>query len=140
MGRGGMGRVCRRGLLVAALVIAACATPREPTQAQPFAGADDRATTIRLIVQNRNFADARLYVLRRGARSALGTVGGKQDAEFTLDWLLPEPMQVEIDMLAGPRCVTQEMQVDPGDILELQIDAVFSQSSACGFETRRPQS
>ena len=118
---------------VCTIAMAACGAPRTPAQAEPFSATSGRAATVRLIVQNRNFSDARLYAVRRGARTILGQVGGKQDAEFTLDWVLPEPLRIEIDMLAGPRCTTEEMQVDPGDILELQIDAVFSRSSACGY-------
>lgn len=88
-----------------------------------------RPTTVRLVVQNRNFSDVRLYTHRRGARTTLGTVTGKQDREFTFSWDMPDPMQVEIDMVAGPKCFTQEMQVDPGDILELQIAPVFTSTS-----------
>lgn len=125
----------RRGAIVLlAFVLAGCGSAPPPNLPQPFSGNSGRATSVRLIVQNRNFSDARLYALRSGRRTALGVVGGLQDAEFTLDWVLPEPLRIEIDMLAGPRCSTEEMQVDPGDILELQIDAVFSRSSACGYE------
>ena len=98
---------------------------------EPFTdtGADD---TITVIVQNRNFADARLYVLRRGARQSLGVVSGLGDEEFTLDWSFSEPIQIEIDMVAGPSCTTREIQADPGDVLELQIASVFTESQACG--------
>lgn len=89
----------------------------------------ERPTSVRLIVQNRNFSDVRLYTIRRGTRTALGTVTGKQDREFTFSWNMPDPMQVEIDMVAGPKCFTREMQVDPGDTLELQIAPVFTTSS-----------
>jgi hypothetical protein len=124
-------RLAPHSLAMALLTLAACASAGAPLSSQPFASGSERATSIQLIVQNRNFADARLYAVRRGARTALGIVGGKQDAEFTLDWLLPEPLRIEIALLAGPRCSTEEMQVDPGDIIELQIDAVFTASSAC---------
>ncbi len=122
-------------ILLLAFLLSGCGSAPPPSRPQPFSGDSGRATSVRLIVQNRNFSDARLYALRRGKRTSLGVVGGLQDAEFTLDWVLPEPLQIEIDMLAGPRCATEEMQVDPGDILELQIDAVFSRSSACGYES-----
>lgn len=124
------GRTARLAVLLGVLASSACASSGAPLRSQPFSS-DGRATSVRLIVQNRNFSDARIYAVRRGARTALGVVGGKQDAEFTLDWLFPEPLRIEIDLLAGERCSTEEMQVDPGDILELQIDAVFSRSSGC---------
>lgn len=98
-------------------------------QASPDAFETVRPTSVRLIVQNHHFSDVRLYTLRRGARASLGTVTGKQDREFTFAWNTPDPMVVEIDMVAGPKCFTQEMQVDPGDILELQINSVFTATS-----------
>jgi hypothetical protein len=112
------------------LVAAGCAsTSGGPSSGQPFVSPGP--TTVRLVVQNRNFQDARLYTYRRGTRAFLGIVAGKQDKQFVLDWDFPDPMYIEIDMLAGPRCYTEEMQVDPGDVLELQIAAVFTSTAAC---------
>ena len=91
----------------------------------------NRPPKIRLIVQNLNFSDARLFALQPSGRVPIGQVGGKQDAEFELDWPMSAYLSIEIDMIAGPRCVTQEMQVDPGDILDLQIASVFSQTRGC---------
>lgn len=117
--------------LVSAVVLTACASSGTPgSEMEPFTQTGP-PTTITIIVQNRNFADARLYVFRRGARESLGVVGGKTDEEFTLDWSFTDPIQIEIDLVAGPSCRTEELRADPGDILELQIDVVFSQSSAC---------
>lgn len=117
------------GALLVALVLSGCATGSATPADDPFDGA--RPATIRIIVQNRNFSDVRLYTHRRGARKMLGSVTGKQDREFTIDWNMTDPLSVEIDLIAGPKCMTREMQVDPGDILELQIAPVFTTSSFC---------
>lgn len=124
-------RSLRTKLAVAAiLVTAGCASSGSTFRGrQPFT--DVSASTVRVIVQNRNFSDARLYYSRRGARVALGVVNGKTDAEFVIDWDLPDVMQIEINLLAGPRCLTEELPVDPGDILELQIAAVFTDTRGC---------
>lgn len=122
----------RAAVLVSALAIGGCASSGDPAGGgDPFGGEGARATSVRLIVQNLNFSDARLYQIRRTGRRSLGIVGGKQTQEFTLDWTVPESLQIEINLLAGPRCLTREMEVDPGDVLELQIAAVFTQTSAC---------
>jgi len=110
-----------------ALALAACAG--SPQQGDTELFSEPRPTTVRLLVQNRNFSDARLYTYRRGERRALGIVTGKQEAEFTIEWGFPDPLLIEIDLVAGPRCRTAEMQVDPGDILELQIAPVFTTTS-----------
>ncbi len=122
----------RLGVLVAAaaaLVISGCATGNRADAPEPFTRA--RPSSIRVIVQNRNFSDARLYTYRRGTRQFLGSVTGKQDGEFTVDWNMTGPLAVEIGLIAGPKCLTREMQVDPGDILELQIAPVFTSSTFC---------
>lgn len=129
--RRGRLQLMRATLALAAVVLTAgCASSGRSVNArQPFT--DASASTVRLIVQNRNFQDARLYYFRRGARMALGVVTGKRDAEFVIDWDFPDAMQIEINLLAGPRCLTEELQVDPGDILELQIAPVFTDTRGC---------
>jgi hypothetical protein len=122
-------RVGVLGAALVALALSGCATGSRTGDVDPFNEA--RPTSVRIIVQNRNFSDARLYTHRRGARKLLGSVTGKQDAEFTIDWDMTDPLSIEIDLLAGPKCMTREMQVDPGDVLELQIAPVFTNSSAC---------
>lgn len=123
----------RSALAVIAVMLSstACASTATPTDSDPFDNSGSEARSVRLMVQNMNFSDVRLFAIRRGSRTSLGVVSGKRDAEFTLDWPLPEPLQIEIRLLAGPHCLTREMEVDPGDVLELQISSVFSQTSAC---------
>ena len=124
----------RRPLLLlvpSVLALSAACASAGPRLSDDAWSSTERPPQVRLIVQNRNFSDARLYAVRRSARESLGVLGGKEDAEFMLDWPSPEPLRIEINMLAGPRCVTEEMQVDPGDILELQIAVVFTDTSGC---------
>ncbi len=120
-------------IVLAILVLAGCAASAR-SGSEPFSGAGDRPNSVQLVIQNRNFADARLYAIQRGRRTNLGTVGGAQDATFTLPWGFSDPLRIEINLLAGPTCTTPELIVDPGDILELQIAPVFDQSSFCRFE------
>jgi len=123
-------RLTVRSAIVVGLLLAGCQSSGSSYQSEPFT-TGGQASEVHLIVQNRNFADVRLYALRRGRREILGTVGGKTDAEYDIDWDLSDPLQIEIDLLAGPTCFTRELLVDPGDIIELQIAPTFSQSAAC---------
>lgn len=118
------------GLLLAVLALAGCASTNSPSKNDPFSEAE-RPSSVRIIIQNRNFSDARTYALRRGNRIRLGTVVGTQDAEFTLPWTLSDIMSIEISLLAGPTCTTPELVVDPGDILELRILPAFDRSWFC---------
>ena len=123
----------RHGAVVFAVltVAVACTTQGRRLDSEPFTTSTERPDSVRLEVQNLNFSDARLYAIRDGQRITLGRVGGKQDAQFTIPWRFNQDLRIEINLLAGPTCVTERLQVDRGDILELQISAVFSQSTFC---------
>lgn len=126
-------RVRRSGalwLLFAAVLLTGCFATSGTGPSRPFSDVN-RSGSIQLLVENLNFADTRLFWIRGGTRRSLGTVGGKQTETFTIRWNFSDPLRIEINLLAGPTCTTREIVADPGDILELQIASVFSQSSFC---------
>lgn len=118
------------GLLVVASACAGFTPDPEQPSAELFTESGP-PTSITLLVDNRNFTDARLYVLRRGARTTLGVIGGKSQAEYEIDWDISDPIRIEIDLLAGPTCTTEELRADPGDVLELQIEQDFMHTRGC---------
>ena len=113
------------------LGLAGCAGTAGQVDQDPFSGSAPGANSIRIEVRNLNFADARLYIVAGSRRRTLGTVSGKQDADFTVAWDFNEDVRIEIDLLAGPTCLTETLQTGPGEILELQIPSVFGPSSIC---------
>jgi hypothetical protein len=115
-------------LLFAALAAAGCASNGA---GGPFGGGPDGERTVRIEVRNLNFADATLHALRGSERVRLGIVTGKTDRTFDVEWTVALPLQVEINLLAGGRCTTREMNVDPGDIVELQIQSVLRTTDDC---------
>ena len=126
-----MNRIRFALVLLLALGLSACASSQQAGEPS-FSGAppDDE---IRVEVQNFNFADATIWALVQGGRRIrLGTVTGKTDSVFTLDWDFSLPLRMQIDLVAGGRCVTEELGVDPGDILLLQIQPVLRETDACG--------
>jgi hypothetical protein len=110
------------------LLLASCATVRGGEN--PFAGGGER-DEIRIEVRNLNFNDATLWAIGDGVRRKLGVVSGKSDTAFTIPWRLPGPLSIEIDLLAGVRCRTRDLFTDPGDVIELQIDADMRRSGYC---------
>ena len=88
--------------------------------------------SVELEVRNDNFADATLHALRGGERIRLGIVTGHTGRTFELDWRFSQPLRIEIDLLAGGRCVTRDLQVDPGDELYLRIESQLGSMAACG--------
>ncbi|MBW3535157.1 MAG: hypothetical protein KY453_08075 [Gemmatimonadetes bacterium] len=111
------------------LIASACGSATSASSADPFERAGSR--NIRIEVTNLNFNDATLHALRGGERHRLGTVTGKGSASYTMDWPLPQPLRIQIDLLAGGDCTTRSMQVDPGDIIELQIELDLERDPDC---------
>lgn len=85
----------------------------------PFVSQADARINIEVI--NHNFQDATLHAVWPGRRIRLGTVSGTRSANFMLPWDRSYELRIEIDMLAGSRCVTLPIWADPGDIIILEI-------------------
>jgi hypothetical protein len=115
-------------MLVFALVTAGCASMGLP---DPFTDTATGQTDVRLTVQNRNFADATVHILRGGERLRLGIVPGTLSEEYRIPWRLSMRMQVDVRLLAGERCVTREMIVDPGDDIYLEVPANVATDPDC---------
>jgi hypothetical protein len=117
-------------LLALLVALGSCASATR--QDNPFT-ASTAAGQIHVKVRNDNFYDATIWAVVNGARQRrLGIVSGKHDADFTMAWTLPQPLQFDIDLLTGDMaCRTRSMIVDPGDDLELQITADFGQIRGC---------
>ena len=115
-------------LFLALIATTACASN---TQGNPFQGGPDGERTIRIDVRNLNFSDATLYALRGAERVRMGIVTGKTDRTFTVPWTVSLPLQIEIDLLAGDRCTTRALPVDPGDHIDLQIETELRRSGDC---------
>lgn len=121
-------------LVLAALALPGCSAPQALRGTRnPFGNEDPGTAQVRIRVVNFNFSDATVWtVVRSGRRQRLGTVTGKADATFTVPWTFTEPLRLEFHLLAGPRCFTEELSVDPGDIVELQIPLDAAASMMCG--------
>jgi hypothetical protein len=79
------------------------------------------ADQVRLIVINNDFNDATLFAIGPGERRRLGVVTGKSEANYMIPWRYVAPLQIEISVLAAGSCTTETLQVEPGEVLELQI-------------------
>jgi len=122
-------------VLGAALLLAGCGggglSIPQGSGGGPFARASDGPQTVSIHVRNLNFNEAELWAVRRGDRQKLGIINGKADTVYRIPWTISEPLQLQIDLLAGPRCTTDALQVDPGDILEVEIAVDFRNQPNC---------
>jgi len=106
-------------MMVVAILLAGCAAIQGDSN--PFSGARSERE-VKVFITNLAFMDATVYGVTTGGRHRLGMVTGKKEATFTMPLRFPSLMHLEIDLLAGPRCETEKLVVDPGDHLELIIN------------------
>lgn len=107
-------------LAVGTLPAAACARRSFKGGGAP---AQQERTTVR--VQNQNFLDMNVYVLRGGVRSRLGTATGNSTAVFTIPPSFVQTL-TQLRFLADPiggrgAPVSEEITVSPGDEVTLTI-------------------
>lgn len=89
-------------------------------------------STVTVEVNNRNFARATLWWHARGSRQRLGVVEGNTTDVFTIErFTVSQPVQIEINLTAGQRCITGELITDPGDQLYLEIAPNFRDTAGC---------
>lgn len=105
-------------LSLAVLLATGCAAT---TAGSPFEASAEGDRTIRIEVRNFNFADATLYARRGSERIRMGVVTGKTDRTFDIPWTISFPLSVEINLLAGERCVTRPRSAEPGESILIQI-------------------
>ena len=115
-------------LMAVTMLAAGCAARGGDGNPLPAPGLEDQVE-IRII--NNNFSDARMYAVRPGAREYIGMLTGKTEANYTLDWDISQTLAIEISLLAGGTCTTEELVVDPGEALFLSIDSALGTMRDC---------
>lgn len=75
---------------------------------------------ITIEVENRNFNDARIYLLVFSERTRLGQVPAQSTRTFSFP-SGPNEVRIEVSFIGGGGFVTDPMSVSPGDELVLQI-------------------
>ena len=113
-----------------ALLLIGCGTRGPRASANPFQE-NVGVPQIRLRIRNANFYDATITALGDATQRRLGVVGGNQTSVFTMPWEFTSGLRVQIDLLAGPSCTSETIQVNPGDAVEFQIPTDLGTSGFC---------
>lgn len=121
---------------VAAATMGACAPATE--QAKNNLPARSRT---QLVVQNRNWQEVAVYVVRSGSRMRLGTVSSMAKAEFSIPdayVLGVSDINVQADPMGSSRVYNSgPIQVFPGARLELTIENAIQLSNFAVYSTRQ---
>ncbi len=112
-------QVLTASTLALVLLLGGCAVgrPLHPAFTAPSASSG----TISFHITNLNFTQATIYGVTTGNRLKLGVVEGKKDRVLTMPLTSPTFVRLEINLLAGPVCSTEELSADPGDDFDLVI-------------------
>ena len=122
-------RLARVVLAMAVTVlVAACAARAGEGNPAITPGLEDQ---IEIRIINNNFSDARMYAVHPRGREYIGMLTGKTEANYFLDWDLSQTLAIEISLLAGGTCTTDELTVDPGEALFLSIDSTMATMANC---------
>jgi predicted small lipoprotein YifL len=114
-------------LLLAATLFAATSCGSGPPPDDP--NRPDGAVQIEVV--NRNFNQATLWANGPTGRRRIGIVDGKTTRTFTLDWPFPGLLQIETQILSDGRCLTDQLETDPGDLLYLEVPLEPQRDRSC---------
>jgi hypothetical protein len=134
-GRVGSGKAGRLGrahkLLLGSLLLLGCFGPRQ--KLQDDSGPSPLADGFELTLNNRHWLDINVFVQHDGEASRVTTVTASSSQSLILPlWLLGESRIVRI--IAEPvgeegSYVTDQLRVDPGQSVELNVESVLSKSN-----------
>ena len=84
----------------------------------------EREPPAEVVVENNNWLDAHLYVVRGGMRTSLGfiTALGKKSFELPSRAYLPgDDVQILVHLIGGVSLLTRAVNVYPGEVVKLVI-------------------
>ena len=96
----------------------------------------ERKPHAELVVQNNNWLDAHVYLVRGGMRTSLGFMTTFQEREFELpSWatLSGNDVQILVHLIGGVSFLTPVVNVYPGDVVELVVQNNLALNSTVVF-------
>ena len=96
----------------------------------------ERTPHVELVVQNNNWLDAHVYLVRGSVRTSLGfmTALGKREFELPSWATLPgNDVRILVHLIGGVSYLTPVVNVYPGDVVELVVQNNLALSSTVVF-------
>jgi hypothetical protein len=114
---------CGRNLLAAltvTLLAAGCGGGAgTSTPAPPFEG--DPSQVLTVVVRNEQIDMARITLFINSLRRRLGDVRGLGTQTFHVPMDVPASVRLEFDLTLGANCVTRDIVLGPGDVVQAVI-------------------
>ena len=131
-----IGKVMSTAILAGALTamspgpLWAQATDNAPTEN----AVAERKPHAELVVQNNNWLDAHVYLVRGSVRTSLGFMTALGKREFELpSWATLPGVQILVHLIGGASYLTPVVNVYPGDVVELVVQNNLALSSTVVF-------
>jgi len=106
--------------LAVALFAAACGGGGNMSEPSPaFDGDPSRVLTI--VIRNEQIDVARTTLWINSVRRRLGDVRGLQTQTFRVPMDRGASVRVEFDLMLGANCVTRDIELGPGDVVQMLI-------------------
>ena len=94
----------------------------------------ERTPHVELVVQNNNWLDAHVYLVRGSVRTSLGFMTALEKREFELpSWATLPGVQILVHLIGGASYLTPVVNVYPGDVVELVVQNNLALSSTVVF-------
>ena len=121
--RSTLATLCFRATVVLTSVLAASACGLSSNARNPFDGslAQGQEDRLSIHIQNKNFNDVTVFPVSSGQRVHVGSVTGKTDGNFRLNWNYAGAVSFQKRVVGGRDCNTAPIAVDPGARSWVQI-------------------
>jgi hypothetical protein len=108
--------------ILALLPLSGCASG----SSSPFVEEGQAPRRLEIRVDNISRNDATVFAVTQARRLRLGIVQAKANRRFVIEWDALQDIQVEVDLLASQRFLSDPLSLAPGEILEVQIQEPVS--------------
>ena len=105
------------GTVVVALLAAGCGG----TAAPPPTLRGDASQALTITIRNEQIDAARITLWVNSARRRLGDVRGNSTETFQVPMPVSASVRMEFDLTLGPTCVTRDVFLAPGDVIDVRI-------------------
>ncbi len=117
------------GMFVGALLAAGCGG----TSAPPPTLSGDASQALTITIRNEQIDAARITLWLNSTRRRLGDVRGNSTETFQVPMRTSASVRMEFDLTLGPTCVTRDVFLAPGDVIDVRIpsDLRMIQQAVC---------
>ena len=128
----GRGRKLLAALAVALLVVGCGGGGGTSTPAPSFDG--DPSQVLTVVIRNEQIDRARITLWLNSLRRRLGDVRGLATQTFHVPMDVPASVRMEFELTLGANCVTQDIVLGPGDVVQavIPVDLRYMQAVCRG--------